>query len=90
MEYIYKQNNFSVMVSFDSTAYTVTEGVDPTVELMLIRGGDLNRVVVVTVTTVPATANGMIRICHVNNEFCTRIVTVSLFPHLHYAIMLIQ
>ena len=64
MEYIYKQNNFSVMVSFDSTAYTVTEGVDPTVELMLIRGGDLNRVVVVTVTTVPATANGMIDIIY--------------------------
>ena len=39
----------------------MTEGVDPTVELMLIRGGDL---VVVTVTTVPATANGMIDIIY--------------------------
>lgn len=51
---------FSVTVSFDPTSYTVTEGVDATVELILIRSGDLNRVVVVSVTTMEGTADGII------------------------------
>ena len=46
-------------VSFDPTAYTVTEGVDATAELMLVRSGDLNREVVVSVSTRPGTAIGM-------------------------------
>ena len=48
-----------VSVSFDPTAYTVTEGVDATAELMLERSGDLNREVVVSVSTMPGTAIGM-------------------------------
>ena len=48
-----------VIVSFDPTSYTVTEGIDGTVELMLVRSGNLNREVVVSVTTTPATAIGM-------------------------------
>ena len=48
-----------VSVSFDPTAYTVTEGVDATSELMLVRSGDLNREVVVSVSTMPGTAIGM-------------------------------
>ena len=48
-----------VSVSFDPTAYTVTEGVDATAELMLVRSGDLNREVVVSVSSRPGTAIGM-------------------------------
>ena len=47
-----------VSVSFDPTAYTVTEGVDATAELMLVRSGD-NREVVVSVSTMSGTAIGM-------------------------------
>ena len=48
-----------VMVSFDPTSYTVTEGIDGTAELMLVRSGNLNREVVVSVTTTSGTAMGM-------------------------------
>ena len=48
----------SVIVSFDPTIYTVTEGVDGFADLMLIRTGDTSRETVVTVTTVPGSANG--------------------------------
>ena len=50
---------FLVMVSFDPTSYTVTEGIDGTAELMLVRSGNLNREVVVSVTTTSGTAIGM-------------------------------
>ena len=50
--------HFSLPVS-DPTAYTVTEGVDATAELMLVRSGDLNREVVVSVSTFDETAIGM-------------------------------
>ena len=48
-----------VIISFDPTSYTVTEGIDGTAELMLVRSGNLNREVVVSVTTTPGTAIGM-------------------------------
>ena len=48
-----------VIVSFDPTSYTVTEGIDGTAELMLVRSGNLNREVVVSVTTTSGTASGM-------------------------------
>ena len=48
-----------VIVSFDPTSYTVTEGIDGTAELMLVRSGNLNREVVVSVTTASGTATGM-------------------------------
>ena len=48
-----------VMVSFDPTSYTVTEGIDGTAELMLVRIGNLNREVVVSVTTTSGSAIGM-------------------------------
>ena len=48
-----------VMVSFDPTSYTVTEGTDGTAELMLVRSGNLNREVVVSVKTTSGTAIGM-------------------------------
>ena len=48
-----------VMVSFDPTSYTVTEGIDGIAELMLVRSGNLNREVVVSVTTTSGSAIGM-------------------------------
>ena len=49
-----------VNVSFDPTSYTVTEGIDGTAELMLVRSGNLNREVVVSVTTTSGTAIGTV------------------------------
>ena len=48
----------SVIVSFDPTTYTVTEGVDSVANLMLVRSEVLTRTVVVSVTTVAGTATG--------------------------------
>ena len=48
-----------VIVSFDPTSYTVTEGIDRTAVLLLVRSGNLNREVVVSVTTESGTATGM-------------------------------
>ena len=48
-----------VIVSFDPTSYTVTEGIDGIAELMLVRSGNLNREVVVSVTTTSGTAIGV-------------------------------
>ena len=57
-------------VSFDPTAYTITEGVDATSELMLERSGDLNREVVVSVSTRPGTAIGIhVYLVHVTNTY---------------------
>ena len=53
---------FSVLVSFDPTSYTVTEGEDGAVELILVRSGDLSRATVVTVTTADGSAIGMLYI----------------------------
>ena len=47
-----------IIVSFDPTSYTVSEGIG-TAELMLVRSGNLNREVVVSVITMPGTATGM-------------------------------
>ena len=47
------------MVSFDPTSYTVTEGEDDFVQLMLVRSGDLSRATVVTVTTEDDSATGI-------------------------------
>ena len=47
------------MVSFDPTSYTVTEGEDDSVQLMLVRSGYFNRATVVTVTTANGSATGM-------------------------------
>ena len=47
-----------VIVSFDPTSYTVSEDIG-TAELMLVRSGNLNREVVVSVTTASGTATGM-------------------------------
>ena len=51
-------HQISVIVSFDPTIYTVTEGVDGFANLRLIRTGDISRETVVTVTTVLGSANG--------------------------------
>ena len=48
-----------MLVSFDPTSYTVTEGDDGFVELFLVRSGDLDTDVVVTVTTADGSATGM-------------------------------
>ena len=48
-----------VIVSFDPTSYTVTEGIDGTAELMLVRSGNHNERVAVSVTTMSGTAIGM-------------------------------
>ena len=52
-----------VIVSFDPTTYTVTEGVDGVANLMLVRSGGLTRTVVVTATTAAGTAMGMTHHC---------------------------
>ena len=67
-----------VFVSFDSTTYTVTEGVDDVANLMLVRSGDLSRTVVVTVTTAAGTAVGMT--CHSlrNTVQYTRVTKINL------------
>ena len=49
----------SVTVSFSPTTYTVTEGEDNVVFLILERGGDLTRTIVVSVLTGAGTAMGM-------------------------------
>ena len=51
---------FSVMVSFDPTSYTVTEGDDDFAVLTLVRSGAINRETVVIVNTVPGSAEGMV------------------------------
>ena len=48
-----------VIASFDPTSYTVTEGINGTAELMLVRSGNLNEGVAVSVTTMSGTAIGM-------------------------------
>ena len=48
-----------VVVSFSPTTYTVTEGVDEFVELILVRSGVLSRATVVIVTTRSGTATGV-------------------------------
>ena len=48
-----------VFVSFDPVSYTVTEGVDGAVELILVRSGDLSRATVLTITTADGSAIGM-------------------------------
>ena len=52
-----------VIVSFDPTTYTVTEGVDGVANLILVRSGYLTRTVVVTVTNAAGTAMGMTHHC---------------------------
>ena len=47
-------------VSFNPISYTVTEGLNPTADLMLVRSGDLGRSVTVTVTTRVGSAAGML------------------------------
>ena len=49
----------SVTISFSPTTYTVTEGEDHVVTLILERGGDLTRTIVVSVLTGAGTAMGM-------------------------------
>ena len=51
--------SYSVIVSFDPTSYTVTEGVDEFVVLTLARSRDISEVTLVTVTTVPGSATGI-------------------------------
>ena len=63
-----------VIVSFDPTSYTVTEGIDATAELMLVRSGNLNREVVVSVTTTSGTASGM-------TEWGTYYILTLTFPY---------
>ena len=47
-----------MLVEFDPTAYTVTEGVDAFAELTLIRSGHLDETTVVTVSPLSGTAIG--------------------------------
>ena len=53
-------NTFSVVVSFYSTMYTVTEGVDKFAELNLVRSEDLSKSTAVIVRTSDASAIGKI------------------------------
>ena len=48
-----------MVVSFNPTSYTVTEGVDRAAELVLVTSGDLSRTTVVTVSTEAGTATGV-------------------------------
>ena len=59
MEFYNALHIVSVIITFDPTAYTVTEGVDSDTNLLIRRSGDLTRTVVVTVTTTEGTATGM-------------------------------
>ena len=52
-----------VTVSFDPLFYTVTEGVDGVVNLMLVRSGGLTRTIVVSVYLAPGGARGMTHHC---------------------------
>ena len=47
-----------MVVSFEKTSYTVTEGKDEFVEVTLVRNGDLSRNTTVTLTTFDASALG--------------------------------
>ena len=49
-------HQYSVVVAFSPTTYTVTEGVDEFAELVLARSGDLSNNTTVTVTTFDASA----------------------------------
>ena len=55
---------FSVVVSFDPIPYTVTERVDGSAVLTLVRSGDLSRETVVTVTTTDGSALGTMDYVH--------------------------
>ena len=48
-----------MVVSFDPISYTVTERVDGSAVLTLVRSGDLSRETVVTVTTTDGSALGI-------------------------------
>ena len=54
-----KLSLFLVRVSFVATAYTVTEGRNTCVELILVRSGYINRTATVTLYTLSRTAVGM-------------------------------
>ena len=49
-----------MIVSFDPTTYTVSEGVDEVVVLTLTRSRDISEITRVTVTTVSGSATGML------------------------------
>ena len=83
-----------VIVSFDPTTYTVTEGVDGVANLMLVRSGGLTRTVVVTVTTVAGTATGMTHHCttvttHVH-ELCCIACTKSFLHNVGWCVFVVH
>ena len=81
-----------MLVSFDPTSYTVTEGDDGYVELTLVRSGDLSRATVVTVTTADDSAIGMVKnmcrssdyvlsfLCSAGFDYTTTSVEVTFRP----------
>ena len=60
---MYYSQNPLVVVSFEQTSYTVTEGKDEFVEVTLVRTGDLNRNSTVTLTTIDASSLGELHKC---------------------------
>ena len=65
-----------MLVSFDPTSYTVTEGENETAVLSLVRSGDLSRATVVTVSPTPGTATGRALSSYVHTLF------IYVFPFL--------
>ena len=56
---LYSMYSNTAVVEFYPIAYTVTEGLDAFVDLLLIRSGPLTGSSVVTVTTLQGSASGM-------------------------------
>ena len=66
------KSTVSVVVSFELTSYTVTEGDDGFVELKLVRSGDLS-MATIAIITVNGSATG------IYNIICTKITFTWFF-----------
>ena len=62
---------FLVMASFEPTKYAVTEGINASAKLMLVRSGYTNRTDIVTVTTLSGSALGMPEYIIIHCHICT-------------------
>ena len=63
-----------MVVSFEKTSYTVTEGEDEFVEIILVRSGDLSRNTTVTLTTFDVSALGKLTTLLYKNILTTLLI----------------
>ena len=63
-----------MVVSFEKTSYTVTEGEDEFVEIILVRSGDLSRNTTVTLTTFDVSSLGKLTTLLYKNILTTLLI----------------